>query len=389
MKILYVIPSLACAGAEILLGDIARSVSGKGHDVRIVQLQQFHPSWKDYPEKDALLKEVPLTIIESSVQFRLFRPTTLKTGEFERFLSDFEPEVIHSHLYLSELVTRAAVRKNAAYFSHGHDNMPQLRKFSARTLLDKKLLTNFWERNWLLKRYKQSNTQFIAISRDVEKYLKCNLPGFENAVHYLPNAVRTDRFNCERSYEHPANKPFHMVSIASLVPKKNHIFLLDVMKILLEKGYNVTLDVLGDGVLRPMLEQKVKERGLEGRLVFRGSVGSIPQRLWEAQLYVHPAWYEPFGLVLLEAMATGLPVVSLDGQGNRELVLENQNGFMLPANAGPDEFAAKIARLIDTPSERERMGTFARSFAERYDINAYTDKLLEIYRKSLSELGKG
>ena len=80
-------------------------------------------------------------------------------------------------------------------------------------------------------------------------------------------------------------------------------------------------------------------------------------------------------------MASGLPVVSLDGFGNRELMKEGENGFMLPASASAEDFAEKISYFIDHPEELERMGKFAAVFSGNYDIDHYTDRLLEVYSK--------
>ena len=82
-------------------------------------------------------------------------------------------------------------------------------------------------------------------------------------------------------------------------------------------------------------------------------------------------------------MATGLPVVALDGFGNRELMKENQNGFMVPTKASAEEFASKIAYFIDNPIEQERMGKFALDFSMEYDIEHYADKLIKIYEDSM------
>jgi glycosyltransferase involved in cell wall biosynthesis len=143
------------------------------------------------------------------------------------------------------------------------------------------------------------------------------------------------------------------------------------------------MEVLGFGPLLEMLIEKTKNAGLENRLFFRGSVGDVPQRLWDADLYVHPAWYEPFGLVILEAMATGLPVVSLDGYGNRELIIENENGFMLPNNASANAFAEKIIFLIQNPEERIRMGKYSAQFVKKYDLNNYAQNLINLYSQKL------
>jgi glycosyltransferase involved in cell wall biosynthesis len=380
MRILYVIPTMGCGGAEVLIGAIARNLYSKGHIVHIACLQEHHETWPNFPDREALTREIPLHVIGGSVTFRFLKTPTIDNQAFVKYVSDFQPDVIHSHLYLSELLSRSKIFKGVKYISHGHDNMPQLKAFEFKTLFNKSLLVNYWERNWLLKQYKQCDNRFVAISEDVKKYFAHNLPAFANRIAYLPNAINIKRFETKRDYDRKTH-PFHIVSIANLVPKKNHVFLIDIMKVLQDKGYDVTMEVLGSGPLMEMLVAKTETAGLQNRLFFRGSVGDVPQRLWNADLYVHPAWYEPFGLVILEAMASGLPVVALDGYGNRELMKEGQNGFMLPNRASAEDFANKIACFIDQPLERKRMGQFAFEFSKTYDMDHYTDKLIEIYQQ--------
>jgi len=379
MRILYIIPIMGCGGAEILLGAIARNLVKKGHEVHILCLSPHHTTWSHYPERDALLNEVSISVIGGSVQFRLLRQPKIYNAAYRNYVEKLKPDIIHSHLYLSELLSRSYILTTSKYFSHGHDNMPQLKAFGLSTFKSKKLLANAWERFWLLKQYNLCNNNFIAISKNVQAYLAKELPAFSHKISYLPNAIDTNMFTTDRKYE-KVQGAFHMVSIANLVAKKNHSLLIEVMQVLLEKGYDVTMEVLGMGPLMEELVAKTKSKGLENHLFFRGSVGNIPQKLWNAHLYVHSAWYEPFGLVLLEAMASGLPLVALDGIGNRELMKENQNGFMIPTKASAEEFASKIAYFIDNPDELERMGKFAREFSMEYDIDHYTDRLLDIYQ---------
>lgn len=371
---------MGCGGAEILLGAIARNLVSKGHEVHILCLLPHHQTWPNFPDREALLNEVKITVIGGSVKFRFLRKPEIDNSSYKAYVEQLKPDIIHSHLYLSELLSRSIQFSNIKYFSHGHDNMPQLKRFTYKTLFSKPLLANFWERSWLLNQYNKFNNNFIAISTDVKNYLEVNVPKFRSRITYLPNAIDTSRFHHERNYN-KSKDSFHIVSIANLVPKKNHALLIDVMLVLKDKGYNVTIDVLGFGPLMETLKEKTKKAGLDDCLRFLGSVGDVPKRLWDADLYVHPAWYEPFGLVILEAMASGLPVVSLDGFGNRELMINNQNGFIVPTDASAEEFASKIQYFIDNPSEIERMGQIALDFSKTYDISHYTDKLIEIYKQ--------
>jgi hypothetical protein len=159
---------MGCGGAEILLGAIARNLVSKGHEVHILCLLPYHETWPNFPDREALLSEVSVSVIGGSVQFKFLRNPIVENSSYKAYIEKHRPDVIHSHLYLSELLSRSIQFEGIKYFSHGHDNMPQLKKLGIKTLLSKPLLASYWERNWLLKQYRKFNNQFIAISTDVK-----------------------------------------------------------------------------------------------------------------------------------------------------------------------------------------------------------------------------
>jgi glycosyltransferase involved in cell wall biosynthesis len=382
MKILHVIPVLGCGGAEILVGSICRSLVKKGHTVNIVYLLPQHPSWNNYPDREELLKEVPVEFTGGIVKFRILGKTTSDNQVYIDYVNEFKPDIIHSHLYLAELLSRSYIYPSATYVTHVHDNMPQLERFNWEfKSISKQRITTLWERRWLIDKYLKTQTSFIAISKDVEDYLYNNITGFKPRILYLPNAIDINRFGQKRVYKRNLKQGIKIVSIANLVPKKNHIILLEIVEILLQWNIQVTIDVFGHGPLKAFLEEQVELRKLTNFIFFRGSVGEIPQKLALADLYLHPALYEPFGLVLLEAMASGLPVVSMDGFGNRELIIDGENGYLLANRAPAIKFAEKIRWLIEHPDDYIAMGMAARKFSEKYDIESYTEKLIQFYQE--------
>ena len=95
-------------------------------------------------------------------------------------------------------------------------------------------------------------------------------------------------------------------------------------------------------------------------------------------MYLHTAKYEPFGLVILEAMAAGLPVVCTDGYGNRDLIKEGKNGFMI-SKRSPSLIADKIELLMGNDNLRSTMGNFANRYSHKFDISIYTKELMGLY----------
>jgi len=110
-----------------------------------------------------------------------------------------------------------------------------------------------------------------------------------------------------------------------------------------------------------------------------GNTVNVANYYAAANVYVHVATYEPFGLVILEAMASGLPVVTLDGKGNRDLIKEGENGFMI-YNQSPEEFAEAIEKTVKDKNAYRKMSENALAFAKKHDIASYTDKLIKLYR---------
>ena len=369
---------MGCGGAEVLLAAIARKMIEMGHEVAIVCVLPHHHTWPNFPDREQFEKDVPLHILGGEVKFRFLRQPKIENKKYVAFVNEFKPDVIHAHLYMSELLTQSKVFEKVNYFSHGHDNLPQLLRFGFKTLFNKSLLTNWWERQWLMKQYKKSNTHFIAISKDVEDYLRINCPSLKDRITRIPNAIDRKRFFVQR--DNAATKPiFKMLSVGSLVSKKNHIYLIGVAKILKEKGYSFEINVLGDGPLKSELIQKTVESGCADCLFFRGSVPDVPRWMAESDLYVHPANYEPFGLVLIEAMTSGMPVVSLDGRGNRGLVESGVNGYFLPIDSLQEEFAKRVEEFILDRDKVRKMGTAAQVFSEEFDIEAYSNRLINLY----------
>jgi glycosyltransferase involved in cell wall biosynthesis len=144
------------------------------------------------------------------------------------------------------------------------------------------------------------------------------------------------------------------------------------------------LEIVGEGDLRPLYERKAHEFGIADKINFAGLVSDedLPKRYQAADCFILPSinMGEAFGIVLLEAMATGLPIIASDLPGVRG-VFTSESGLLIESGNAED-LAKKINFLMDNPLERKKMGETARKEAEeKYD-------LAEIGRKLGKEIGK-
>ncbi len=370
LRVLHVIPDLSKGGAERMTLDICREIANRNISVAIVNFREKN----DY----TYLTEGVYRVVAPSVYIpSISGKTKSDLSAYKKFVKEFNPDVIHSHLFEAEMLTRQVIIPGVKYITHLHDNMSQFKNFSILDIFNKKRLIALYEKKLILNQYRSCGNRFIAISRHTADYFNLSLPVDIRNVIIIHNAIDFERFHKCFSIRN-ITEPVRLVSTGSLVKKKNQIFLPEVVKILKERGLTVKLDILGDGPCRNIIEQKIKELNLSNEITLRGNVDNVEEYLTNAHIYVHPATYEPFGLAILEAMAAGLPCVMLDGKGNRDIAVNGKNGFLIES-ANPNEFAEKILQLIMQPGLYRSQMEYAARYAERFDMKNYVDRLLAYY----------
>ncbi|WP_051023880.1 glycosyltransferase family 4 protein [Thiorhodovibrio frisius] len=127
--------------------------------------------------------------------------------------------------------------------------------------------------------------------------------------------------------------------------------------------------ILGEGSERPRLEAQIEQAGLGGRVHLPGRVGNLGRWYERAQLFALTSRFEGFPNVLLEAMAHGLPVVSLDCQaGPADLIHDGVNGFLVHPSNALLGLISRLRELMEDPPLRHRLGLRAREVRERFAL---------------------
>jgi len=374
-RVLHIIPSLNKGGAERITLDICKYLSVR-NDVEVLLVLMSNDI--SYPVPTG----VNYVVTNSFVELSVWKKTKCSLDHLNQLIDSFKPNVIHSHLFVAEVLSRARIRKKIMYVTHVHDNIVQFEHIQFHKNLKRRLL-NFYEKKWIMHRYRKVRNQFISISKDTTRFLQTNLgKRFENNVFELPNAIDYDRFYF--AGQKKMNETIHLISVGSLVEKKNQRMLIYIAEILRDKKVNFKISILGDGVKRNFLEKEILNRGFVNSVHLLGNVDDVPSYLNQASIFVHTAIYEPFGLVLLEAMAAGLPVVSLDGGGNRDIVIDGKNGFLIAENE-PSLFADKIIELANNEDLYQNMSSFSKEFSKAFDIKMYVEQLMRFYETKIRD----
>lgn len=369
LRILHIIPRLRKGGAERLCLDICNQLQKRdGVQVRLI-------TFSDENQYPLLTKDIDWQVVPASVQLSVFHKNVLNVDALQKAIDDFAPDVIHTHLFETEIVSRSCHYPKAKWFSHCHDNMRQFRDFDIKTMFNKQLLTNYFEKRYLFSRYKvNGGNTFIAISHDTERYFCKTARLF--AVEFLPNAIDYEKFYNNK--EKQASTNLRLINVGSLNTNKNQIFLIDVAKILADKGVVFDLKIVGGGQDYDMLKQRIETLGLQQNVLLCGNVDNVEVYLHESDMYVHSSLSEALGLTIIEAMAAGLPVVTLDGRGNRDLIVQGKNGYMV-YEQNAEQFGDRILEIWNDKQTYCQMSAFAQDFARQYDIKPYVDRLLELY----------
>ncbi len=375
LRVLHLINHLGKGGAERFVTSLCAELNARS-DVE-ARIGALYPT-NEYREATRTTPVVVLGYEPHSILRRVECPA------YRALLSEFRPHIIHTNLFLAEFLSALYVQRDAVYVCHGHDNMPQFEPLATASAWQKqKLLWRYEVLSLQIRKYARTRTYFVANSQDTAAYYRRVLPRhMRRDVRLIPYGFEFARFFRKVPLERSPGRPLRLVNVGSFQPKKNQAFLLEVAAALTKAGVELELDLLGDGATRAQLEAVASARGLPVR--FRGTVDDVERWLWESDLYVHSALYEPLGLVFLEAMAAGLPVVALDGRGNRDVLRDGFNGYLLE-RPDPALFAERILEIWRSTALAAQLAENGQTFAREFDMGRRTAELVAFYREILRE----
>lgn len=238
-----------------------------------------------------------------------------------------------------------------------------------------------------------SGDMFIANSSFTRNRL-IELGCEEEKIMILPVGFHIDRFKFATRGVRDG-EPVNILTIGRLVEKKGHEYMIRALSMLKDTGREFRYFVAGDGPLRGALESIADELGLGGKVMFLGPVdeGEAHQLYSKAHVFALPSVTakdedrEGQALVLQEAQACGLPVLSTFHNGIPEGMLDGESGFLVPEKS-PEALAERLKFLIDRPDIWPELGKKGRAFVEKkYDIRILNGKMNDIYLSVIKNRG--
>ena len=222
----------------------------------------------------------------------------------------------------------------------------------------------------------QNLDALVVVSPELKEFygpkIKCPCLYIPNAIEDIPKKVS------ERMEK-------RLISVGRLSIEKGYTDLMDVFDIVHQQYPDWHLDIIGDGVERSAIEQKIKQNGLEQVVTLHGFQDKtyINQWLSNSSIYVMASHTESFGIVLLEAFSYGLPCVAFDSaEGANLLISNNWDGYLI-SNRDKNQMAKRICELIQNQNRRIIMGDNGRKKVEKYQIKEIKKEWISLLEKDL------
>ena len=384
-------------GAERLVLSLSGELRKLGYDVDVFVMRYDQQAC--FPE---LVGETPVTGLSRVFRHEVFRATPpLQALELALCLPKGY-DIIHAHNFPSAIAAFLATKLNRSYAGtpyiwhcnepprilHEQDeidryyeqaqNLPLVSRAGA--LLGLKIMH---ASSGTLDRLAAQNASFVTtLSRYVGQQIE-KIYGRHAMI--LHPGIDLDTFNplakgsmVRRKYG--IDDASLLLTVSRLWPAKNIETALKAFRIVIDELPRVFYLIVGDGPSKPGLASLASKLGVKDRVRFVSDVevGSLSEFYAACDVFVFPALGEPWGLSLLEAMATGKPVVAAKDGGPQEIVENKRDGFLVePLN--PESYAEVILKLLKDRSLSQSIGEGASIKAKFYSWKRMAEKYCEIY----------
>jgi glycosyltransferase involved in cell wall biosynthesis len=291
----------------------------------------------------------------------------------DRVLREFQPDIVHTHLYLLRYSLPPCIRRRIPILVHTVHNLAQREADAAGRAI-----------NWMAL---GKRVIPVAVSRSVADSLR-QVYRIEDPVT-IPNGIRAGEFHPDPAARAEwrramgfGERDFLFVSTGRLTPQKNPLLLLRAFRAM--TSFEAHLILVGQGPLQSQVEEEVRAAGLGHRVHVLGFRDDIRECLAAADAFVLSSDWEGHPLGVMEAMACGLPVVATSVGGVPEVVESGPEGLLVPPGDAASLTGA-MQFLLDNPQRRAAMGQASRrraaaEFSEETMVQAY-DRL---YRSKLA-----
>jgi glycosyltransferase involved in cell wall biosynthesis len=365
-RVLYLIVDLPVGGAEIQLLNLVRHLDRNRYSPLVLCIGKNGPIGEEIAREGVPVTELGL-FRKGGIERRIVKTV-------REFLRGEKISLLHSHLYHANVYGRLAA------FREGIPAVCTVHNTYAHPKMHRRLINR-----WLARR----TARIIAVSAPVRDDI-LRYDGVDpSKVVVIPNGVEPDRFDIPLTRAEARERlgipaeHFLIGTVGRLEEQKGLQYLLDAVRILRRGGKNAFLLVAGSGREEARLREQATRDGIEDAVFFLGPRRDIPELYRAMDVFALPSLWEGGPITLLEAMASGLPVVATPVGFVPEVVRDGVNGFLVPLR-NPALLADVLWGLREDPARAESAGRQGKATVrERYTHRHLAGKVMAVYEEVL------
>ncbi|MHB1025481.1 MAG: glycosyltransferase [Desulfobacteria bacterium] len=365
-RLLYLIVDLPVGGAEIQLLNLVRHLDRDRYSPVVLCIGKNGPIGEEIAKEGVPVTELGL-FRKGGIDRRIVKTV-------REFLRGEKISLLHSHLYHANVYGRLAA------FREGIPAVCTIHNTYAHPKMHRRLVNR-----WLARR----TARIIAVSAPVRDDI-IRYDGVDpSKVVVIPNGVDPRRFDIPLTRVEARERlgipaeHFLIGTVGRLEEQKGLQYLVDAVRILREGGKKAFLLVAGSGREEVRLREQATRGGIEDAVFFLGSRRDVPELYRAMDVFALSSLWEGGPITLLEAMASGLPVVATPVGFVPEVVRDGVNGFLVPAR-DPAMLGKALWRVREDPARAEAIGSEGRRTVRgRYTHRHLAEKVMAVYEEVL------
>ena len=378
MKLIYIAPFLSpVGGLERTLTDKANYLIGEGHEVMFLTFMQGQG--KVFYDLDPRIAQVDIdcpihTIFKHPIWKRLGKFLQLKHLFRERLnhvFADFRPNVVvitipNTELFIHDIV-KVAQAHNVKVVVESH--LASLFHLKGKYFTVRVLCKLFPP----ITAIRKADLLIALTKRDADNWCRRQVPKVtvipNPSTYYSDDVSDVNRLKGR------------IIAVGRLSEQKRFDRLIDAFSLIAAKYPSWYIDVFGDGPLSKSLNERIEKKNLIGRVRLNSPTRAIILEYQRSQFYALSSDYEGFGLVIIEAMSCGIPVVATDcPYGPSEIIDDGKTGLL--AKMEVQDLADKMEWMITHDAERQQMGLNAHQAAARYKMDVVMPEWEKAYQNA-------
>jgi len=350
----------------------------KGHETYV-----FAPQVDGYIDQEKNVFRYRSVNLTKKVKYPIAIPLSFRA---KKVISEFNPDIIHIHhpfvlsspaiMYGKKLGIPKILTLHTQYEQYAYYIAPIPQKLTHEAI--KMIISN------LAYKIDCITTPSESMKDLIKSY------GIKNRIEVIPNAIELDSFRqkdelkcleIKKRYNLKENDKI-ILYVGRIAQEKSIDKIIEALAIIKKKGSNnVKLLIVGEGPALDELRQLVRSLQIEEEVIFTGVVSNKEIRHYYkiAYLFAIASTTETFGIVIIEALASGIPVLAVRAPGAVDILTDGLDGLLVDDDV--EKFANALDKIIREPELRERLSWGALKTSEKYSIDIVSERMLNLYRE--------